>query len=50
MRSLALALTVLVAPVSAESFAPRSRQQLLEKLDQAELAGRPVLFVVEDFD
>jgi len=49
MRSISLILAILSAPVFGEIYAPRSRQQLLEKLDQAELAGRPVLFVVADF-
>ena len=50
MKSVFVLLAVFSAPVFAESYAPRSRRQLLEKLDQAELAGRPVLFVVADFD
>ncbi len=47
MKCVFVLLAVLSAPVFAH--APRSRQQLLKKLDQAELAGRPVLFAVGDF-
>ena len=50
MRTFGVLLTILIAPVFAESYAPRSRRQLLKKLDSAELAGRPVLFAVDDFD
>ena len=49
MRTFGVLLTILIAPVFAESYVPRSRKQLLKKLDQAELAGRPVLFAVGDF-
>ena len=50
MRTFGVLLAILIAPVLAHTYLPGSRRQLLKKLDRAELAGRPVLFVIADFE